>query len=257
MPLKVEKIVRPFDGTGDLGAWLRKFKMVVKLQKLGNLHEVLPLFLEGPAFACYEEMDPANQDDAVRIEEALLEAFSVNPHQAYDMFRQRNWQEGETVDVYLNELRRLARLADVESDKLLRRAFVVGLPSAVSAQLRTLCKVSDADLPTILGKARTLMEERVGEVALAVAPRSKTQSFRVGGSSSSTSQPKKNFSCFNCGEEGHMSRDCNKERKAVGAPKKQWSCYSCGEPGHIAKFCKVSGNDNGKLHARAISQDQQ
>ena len=47
MPIHVEKMIRPFDGTGDLTAWIRKFKMAVKLQKLGDLHEVLPLFLEG------------------------------------------------------------------------------------------------------------------------------------------------------------------------------------------------------------------
>ena len=32
MPLQVEKLVRPFDGTGDLAAWLRKFKMVAKYE---------------------------------------------------------------------------------------------------------------------------------------------------------------------------------------------------------------------------------
>ena len=49
--------------------------------------------------------------------------------------------EPRTVDVYLSDLRRLAKLAQVESDSLLRRAFVVGLPAVVSRDLKALAKV--------------------------------------------------------------------------------------------------------------------
>ena len=44
------KLVKPYDGSGDICKWLDKFKNLMKLQKVeGETSEYIPYFLEGDA----------------------------------------------------------------------------------------------------------------------------------------------------------------------------------------------------------------
>ena len=53
--------------------------------------------------------------------------------------------------------------------------------------------------------------------------------------------------CYNCNQEGHMSRDCTKdrvdrnERRGGGGG---GDCYKCGKPGHFARECPENENNN-------------
>ena len=66
-------------------------------------------------------------------------------------------------------------------------------------------------------------------------------------------QQKSRFRCFNCGEEGHGSRECHKPKR---------TCFQCGKEGHIKNFCHNKEGDpaqsrqgSNHLSARGVSEN--
>lgn len=233
-------VIRSFDGTTEIATWLKKLKLVAKLKKITDIASFIPLYLEGSAFAVYDQLDDISKEDGEAIEKLLLSAFGQNKFAAYDSFRQRSWMPGEAVDVYLSELRRLARLAEVESDELIKCAFVCGLPIDVSSKLRAEARTSKAGLSVLVDEARVLMDERV-QGAMAAVGRSKNKKDATGSRSK--------IECYECGG-NHIARYC-KQRKPI-------VCWKCEEPGHVARNCGANrqhaGNDSGKLPAPTVSR---
>ena len=108
--VRISDVVKPFSGEGDVVQWLDKLEIVAELRGIADVSKLLPLFLEGLAFAVYREMDPDEKGDLTAIKRALTDAFSLNAFQAYEQLTRRTWKD-EPVDVYLSDLRRLAKLA--------------------------------------------------------------------------------------------------------------------------------------------------
>ena len=148
---KIQDVTRSFDGSGNVENWIKKIRLVAKLKEVKKLESFLPLFLEGDAFAVYDELSEESKGSILKIEQALLNAFAQNRYSAYDTFRQRNWCPGEAVDVYMSDVRRLARLAKIENDDVIRCAFICGLPSDVSAQLRISTTINTMDMSVVVG----------------------------------------------------------------------------------------------------------
>ena len=98
--VKLQDIIRSFNGEGDVVEWLKKIKLVCKMQKIENIASLIPLFLQGSAFSVYEQMDEQDKENEDKIEEALLNAFSIDQFSAYEMFTRRRWKDSESVDVF-------------------------------------------------------------------------------------------------------------------------------------------------------------
>ena len=55
MSLKLDQLIKPFDGQGDLEQWPTKFSMVCKMKWTDEV-DYLPLMLTGEAFVVFDQM---------------------------------------------------------------------------------------------------------------------------------------------------------------------------------------------------------
>ena len=252
--LRLTDLLRPFDGRGDVLEWLNKLELVASLRGLDKLENVIPLFLEGSAYSLYVELSKTDKRSVDAIKRKLVDAYGLNPYVAYEQFIRRVWSS-EPVDVYLTDLRRLARLADVSCDKLIRKAFVVGLPASVSRELRASSRINELSLPELVDRARVLLAElpaidkSIG--AVGVGRPGKAEHSSVGSKFSTRvsvveSEPRagkaKPMRCFRCGGP-HMMRYC--------PDKPKFECWTCGKEGHSARQCEQGNGVGGATAAVA------
>ena len=76
-------IIKPFSGEGDMVVWLKKVRLVVKLQQVDDVGSLLSLYLGDDAWALYMEMEEDDQKQIEQIEAWLKEVFAVDAFAAY------------------------------------------------------------------------------------------------------------------------------------------------------------------------------
>ena len=239
---KIQDVTRSFDGSGNVENWIKKIRLVAKLKEVKKLESFLPLFLEGDAFAVYDELSEESKGSIQKIEQALLSAFAQNRYSAYDTFRQRNWCPGEAVDVYMSDVRRLARLAKIENDDVIRCAFIRGLPSDISAQLRISTTINTMDMAVVVEQARVLMSDRLHGAMAAHAKYASTRS----GTGIPTPRSQHADGNHRMSDDQNLSSD--REHQGRHFPSRRYQqqhrrsivCYACGREGHIARSCHLN-----------------
>ena len=150
--------IKPSTGEGYVVSFITKVELVAVLKKMDDEAKFLPLYLEGHALAIYLEMDETERRDSAKIKNRLKEAFCEGPFVSHAKLSSMKW-DGEEVDVYANEIRRLARLARFEGPSLehiVKLTFINGLPDYMSVQLQQVGGILDSSLSEILTKARVL-----------------------------------------------------------------------------------------------------
>ena len=60
MSVKLSDLIKPYQEqsvSGDFIEWIDRLELVAKLQKIDDMKSFLPLFLAGPAFAVYQQLN--------------------------------------------------------------------------------------------------------------------------------------------------------------------------------------------------------
>lgn len=222
-----------YNTSGEFTVWVEKLELVAQLQDITDKLKFIPLFLAGPAFAVYQQLSDDNKKDYEKVKPQLTTAFSTNSFAAYEQFRNRVLTEGESVDVYLADLRRLAQLiGQRDANVFIRCAFVAGLPPEISRQLRSMANLDKMELSDIVAKARGMLATSSSNDSYACAGVNNFQNNR------------RAKQCFKCQGYGHWSREC--PTKHVYDGQKIRRCYICNSPEHLANKCSQrSGNGVG------------
>lgn len=250
------EMIKPYNGEGDFMMWLQKVKLVAKLNRIPDLAVFLPLYLEGDAMAVYMELADDEQAEATTVVNRLTEAFTDSAFVAFAKLTQKRWI-GEQVDVYANELSRLASLAGFKEqalEKIVKLRFVNGLPSNISCKLQQISGILDHPWSEILSRARVLTANKSDDVGAVAASLRAEETKQTGKLYQPTGFVRRcervfNGQCYRCGGP-HMIRFC-KERLEIEIPRKyseiKLKCYNCGKAGHIAARCTIKESSQGKL----------
>lgn len=228
-------MIKPFNGEGDVVAWLKKVTLVARLQKVKDLASLIPLYLEGSALALFLELSPAEQEDAIIIQSKLQEAFSDDPFTAFRKLSVLKWT-GESVDVFATELRRLAGLAKMTGEgleQLVKLSFINAFPDNIGIALQQLPNVLKLEMSDILDRARILTAKQ-GREQYSANISAVSVSKETDRKSNTSSNGQFKGQCFRCGGP-HMIRHC-KETKV--------RCFRCNEVGHVASKCPENNSGN-------------
>ena len=205
------KLIPLFDGT-DAGQsvveWVEEAELVCRLSGVKHIECVVPMRLSGGAYAVYQQLSEEKRADFACIKDVLYTAFALSPVTAYKQFAARRLRPGETVDVYLAELRKLATQFGGMTERGLVCAFIAGLPEHAENLLQATTRVDDLPMSDILARARAILKDRLAgtESAAAAAQLPRRQEKGV------TALRR----CYVCQEPDHMTRDCPRRRGIPG-----------------------------------------
>ena len=256
--IKLTDVVRRYSGDEDVVAWLDRLELVCELQKTGesslDMAIIIPMFLEGPAYDVYAQMNEAERTDACKLKKALKVAFGMSPSLAYAKFKARFLREGESPDAFLAELRRLGRTICASAsndavDEFVVCQFVDGLPEPTRSQLRALKSGSDWKVSSVLQCAKSILQQRdvdsmgglLGHVSLAqgqsqtvgTTPGAARKNGEVRRQSVIEGSGRDKLRCEGCGRRNHTKSECRVR------------CFACNQMGHLRKDCTVVVQGNG------------
>ena len=172
------------------------------------------------------------------MKKALYAAFALDQFAAYERFEARRLELGESADVYLADLRRLAELFVGMSDRSLVCKLVAGLPEPVRHTVRANSRADSLELAAALVMTRALLSDGRAQVAAAAATDGhRGRSLPLLRSASETP------SVRSTGESSPAAVSAG----PTGGVRRRRRCWTCGSVDHLAAACpRRSGNGSGE-----------
>lgn len=234
------RLIPEYDGTDKQSVveWLEKLELVCKLREVTDVASVVPLRLTGGAFAVYQQLPEADQKKFGEVKKALVAAFAVDQFTAYEQFVSRKVRSGESPDVFLAELRRLASLFGGMTDQGLSCAFVSGLPEDIRQLLRAGSRMESLSLTQILTRTRAVIKDHGNRDLIDTC---------MGASEPGVGwQPRTSTiqRCYECDGPNHFARDCLLRRRGTTAV--NWNKRGAGRGVRCGRpMPSASGNEEG------------
>ena len=236
--------------------WFQRFEICCCANEWndGMKAKKLPTLLEGEALATWLELSEEQKASYTDAKAKMIER--LGPMQFVSMidFHHRQLLPGESLPVFVHELKRLIDQAMPEADaitrqKLLIHQFLAGLPIEISKQLRATGEIEELD--KLVQRARLLMTLKEKEQSAAIEQQMpntdlvETLKVQVAALTEQvaalttanqwTARQPARLLCFRCNQPGHVQRF---------RPMRSRRCFACGRTGHLARDCR-SGNKQG------------
>ena len=223
--IKLDAILRNFDGSQHFDEWFTKFKLVARYSNWLDEETcvaMLVLRLEGSALMVFEQMPEYQQDSFEAVVAKLKAAFMPSAADAHKNLINRKYIVGEAPERLWSDLLRLWKMSTGQHDMSETVIFATMTPfflNAIPKPAALQIKLSGcSNLDELMAKTKVVLAECVPNGVLgALGFKKKQQSA------------KKKFICYRCKKEGHMAKDC-KEPPAVTPPPVVGAMTSAAQP---------------------------
>ena len=253
-------IPKPFS-TGDVTEWFQRFEICCAANSWNDEVKAvkLPTLLEGEALAVWLELSDDDKKDYKKAKEHLCKSMMPMEFISLEEFHQRNLRPGESLSVFLHDLKKLLNgampgLDTAARKQLLLHQLLAGLPNPISMQIRASGETSDLD--KVMERARLLltMENRQPQQTATMVEQTNELSVlreqmalltdQVAALRVNQTPRKPVIRCFYCNQPGHIQRQCLVYQSQTRPPRR---CFNCGKIGHIERDCWQinQGNFNG------------